>query len=313
MLKVPVMVKAPVKELPQYFFVKTPGSNRDAEIEAICDKMFLTRNAKIFYIGDDFCESKSMSEDLYNNTITPSIYALYLFSDDDDGEDDQISQLLAVLTFSRVSTSEIAIVTLCVNQETRFHNGQATRKGYGTKIVNCLFNAVQSYVSETNKQINIRLTPVESSIAFYKKMGMIMGTTGRLGDRVMFKTFEPELLTLDYTNGIDKQFVDEFNDLSERRNIKNLANFVMSQQPVMLLQQPPINIIKEIYKKNRHLKLLIDFIAYFPPKYHKLVEYLKNPKMSSTTSKTISTVSLAKAKGVSTKRSTRKKGSRRRK
>jgi hypothetical protein len=304
------MVKAPVKESPQHFFVKIPNRAGDAEIEAICDKMFLTRNAKItedVFSVDDFCESPHMTASLKSEIKTPSIYTLYLFNDDvdddvvdDDDEDEheiyQISKLLAVLTFSKTETDVITIVTLCVNQDTRFSNGKATRKGYGTKIVNCLFNAVQSYVSETNKQINIKLTPVESSIEFYKKMGMRMGTTGMLGDRVMFKTFEPELLTLDYTNGIDPQFVDDFNELSERRNIKNLANFAMIQQ---------INIIKEICRKNRHLKLLIDFIAYFPSKYHKLVEYLKTqktPKMSSTV-----------AKGVSTKRSTRKKGYRRRK
>ena len=114
----------------------------------------------------------------------------------------------------------------------------------------------------------------------------------------MFKTFIPTL-TLKYTNGIDPQFVDDFNDLSERGNVNDLANFVISQTT-------PTIIIKAIYKQNRHIKLLINFIAHLPPKYHILIEALKNPKTPKMTRTTI-------AKGVSNKRSTRKKGSKKKK
>ena len=301
------MLKASVRQTPQYFFVKNPDDERDYELEAICGNMELTRNGKInervLSFDDNFCENPSMTTDLIDNMATPSIYTLYLFEDDEDEDEDanaqyQISKLLAVLTFSKyviggIVTGDIEIVTLCVNQET-----SSTRKGYGSKIVNCLFNAVQLYVNQTNKQINIRLTPTETSIGFYKKMGMRIGAKGILGDTVMFKTFIPTL-TLKYTNGIDPQFVDDFNDLSERGNVNDLANFVISQTT-------PTIIIKAIYKQNRHLKLLINFIAHLPPKYHILIEALKNPKTPKMTRTTI-------AKGVSNKRSTRKKGSKKKK
>ena len=204
------MLKASVRQSPQYFFVKRPDEERDYELEAICGNMELTRNGKInervLSFDDNFCENPSMTTDLIDNMATPSIYTLYLFEDDEDEDEDanaqyQISKLLSVLTFSKsviggIVTGDIEIVTLCVNQET-----SSTRKGYGSKIVNCLFNAVQLYVNQTNKQINIRLTPTETSIGFYKKMGMRIGAKGILGDTVMFKTFIPTL-TLKYTNRI---------------------------------------------------------------------------------------------------------------
>ena len=309
------MLKASVRQSPQYFFVKRPDEERDYELEAICGNMELTRNGKInervLSFDDKFCENPSMTTDLIDNMATPRIYTLYLFEDDEDEDEDanaqyQISKLLSVLTFSKsviggIVTGDIEIVTLCVKQDTRkTHNGNVINRGYGSKIVNCLFNAVQLYVNQTNKQINIRLTPTETSIGFYKKMGMRIGAKGILGDTVMFKTFIPTLtLTLKYTNGIDPQFVDDFNDLSERGNVNDLANFVISQTT-------PTIIIKAIYKQNRHLKMLINFIAHLPPKYHILIEALKNPKTPKMSRTTI-------AKGVSNKRSTRKKGSKKKK
>jgi hypothetical protein len=85
------------------FYLKKPDEEQNSVLDAICDKMDLTRNNKItpnmLNISDDFCGDPSNISDklklvtsLRDNVETPSIYALYLFeifegSDDEDDDD----------------------------------------------------------------------------------------------------------------------------------------------------------------------------------------------------------------------------------
>ena len=248
--------------MPEYFFIKSPDTERNDILDRICYNMGITNNPRLTskilngYILPGFCGNRGLTSDLINNTETPSIYTLYFYEDEEDEDDDdddvyQITDMLAVINFSlsTSSTNKIIIPTLCSNQEYK-------SIGRGNKIINKLFDAIQQYVNETNTDMDVSLTPVRSAVEFYKKVGMLL-----LKDGDMIKYFTPhEILTLSSTT-IDPGVVENINSFFRNREFEDAKNYILAQEN-------KLDIVKQIYRQNKkNIVVFKLFLAHFPEKY----------------------------------------------
>lgn len=256
--------------MPEYFFIKAP-TERNSILDRICDNMRIYNNPRLTseilngYISYDFCGNDDLTSDLINNTETPSIYTLYLYEDEEYEDDEgvhQITDMLAVINFSLSTSSEneIIIPTLCSNQPLNSigWGNKIINKRWGNKIINKLFDAIQQYVNETNKDMDVSLTPVPSAVRFYKSVGMRL-----LENYDMIKYFTPhEILTLSSTT-IVPEVVENINSLFRSRKLEDAAKYILSPNITNKLQ-----IVKEIYRQNKkNIVVFKLFFVHFPERY----------------------------------------------